>query len=1120
MSPARLARLAWKATRRPDIAATRVRSVAVGWWERLTVTRGGPRFGLPQLIGATRQPSLPQLWSWLAERPYPAALGVMDAAALDVLSPDASRRLTELAERAMRHEVDLLGSGPVALGASIDWHTDFKSGLGWPPRFFRDIEYGDLDRPSDVKVAWDLSRLQWLMPAGQCYLLTGDERYAAAVRDVLDQWIEANPYGASVNWTCTMEVALRILTWTWFFHVCHRSAAWSDERFRTRFLSALWLHARYTIRHLEASPVAGNHYTANAAGLVFAGQFFGSGGEAARWRDRGWEILQGEIVRQTMTDGMNHEASVPYHRLVTELFHLPARYRIAQGLPVPDQYRELLRRMGRYTRAVIRPDGMVPVIGDADDARALPFGTQDINDHRYLPPLLGLVWNDADLAVSVGGSLEEVAWAEGMAAATGLLKHVSSAPQPMAFDAGGGYILRVGEHYAYVDCGPVGLRGRGGHGHNDCLSLEVSLDGVPLVSDCGSYVYTAAYLERNRFRSTDCHNTACVDGEEINRFVDPRNLWNLHDDARPIVLEWRCSSETQTFVGGHTGYLRLAEPVMTWRGVQLTASGVLCICDRLTGPGHHRFSIPLHLAPGVQVGHIGPGQVSLTAQGRTFALGWEGAGWACAVEPARVSPSYGIVAPTVRLCWTREGPNPAELGVVIMPRAIRGGYAGSNCRPQVRRTQSGRVPAGAGVRARWPAGLRGAMIANIAQTFATRLGVMALGMVVSVLAARTLGPAGRGQYASAAAFAALIVQFGNLGLHSANTYLVSTDRSRLPALLGNTLVVGLGWGALLGCVTYVLSLTSNHGIVEPELRLLTAMTVPLLLSFMLLQNLADGGGALGPVEQGLSHRDHHVDPMLAVTALAALTPASMMALCLAGPLLATLWLLRSLLRPTGVSRSAELFALGLRYGWRPYALSVAAYAVSRTDLFVIASHLGDVDAGQYFVALTMVGMFSTFPAIVGQVLFPRLGSLNDLNERWRRMGRTLLWLSRVVVTGAVVAALIATPLIRLLFGALFLDAVPAFRWLLVGAVLMAIHVVIVQYLNSLGYPVGVVILWIAAALLNWRLNLALVPRYGLLGGAWSSGITYGTLAVGVGFLALRYSPSSRRGQQRHDRERP
>src|SRR6185503_11804306 len=98
---------------------------------------------------------------------------------------------------------------------------------------------------------WELSRMQWLIPLGQAYQLTGDERYAAAARDVLEQWIAANPYGCSVNWGVTMEPAIRILTWTWLFHAFCDSLAWADRGFRGAFLASLYLHGEFTERFIE-----------------------------------------------------------------------------------------------------------------------------------------------------------------------------------------------------------------------------------------------------------------------------------------------------------------------------------------------------------------------------------------------------------------------------------------------------------------------------------------------------------------------------------------------------------------------------------------------------------------------------------------------------------------------------------------------------------------------------------------------------------------------------------------------------------------------------------------------------------------------------------------------------
>ena len=120
--------------------------------------------------------------------------------------------------------------------------------------------------------------------------------------------------------------------------------------------------------------------------------------------------------------------------------------------------------------------------------------------------------------------------------------------------------MRNAVDHVFVDCGRIGLADRGGHGHNDCLSFEAVLDGVRLVSDCGSFVYTRSFEERNRFRSTASHNTPIVDGQEINR-LRPELLWDLEYDAKPELRRFETSDTRDVFVGAHAGYRRLAEPV-------------------------------------------------------------------------------------------------------------------------------------------------------------------------------------------------------------------------------------------------------------------------------------------------------------------------------------------------------------------------------------------------------------------------------------------------------------------------------------------------------------------------------------------------------------------------------
>ncbi len=390
--------------------------------DRFRAPRRTRHFDTDSLLALTGASSLSELWNRLADRLYALPIRAVSEPDYERACPGDGARIFRQAEAALAHRVELFGSPAVDLGADIDWHTDFKTGKSWKPIFMPDIDFVSLGSPGDVKVPRELSRLQWLMPAGQAYLLTGDERYAAGVRAVLEDWIAANPYAQGVNWACTIEAAVRTLSWTWFFHVFARSSAWSDGAFQSRFLRTLFLHGELTERHLDRAEINGSHITANAVAMVFAGLFFGRGAAPARWSEDGWRRLCEELPRQVLPDGLDFEASIPYHRLVLELFFLAARYREACGLPVPDAYRDRLVTMAGFTQACTRPDGSTPLLGDADDARALPFGEQAIGDHRHLAGLVGAHWSVPELIDGFSGSRAEIFWTLGARAAA-LLPH-------------------------------------------------------------------------------------------------------------------------------------------------------------------------------------------------------------------------------------------------------------------------------------------------------------------------------------------------------------------------------------------------------------------------------------------------------------------------------------------------------------------------------------------------------------------------------------------------------------------------------------------------------------------------------------------------------------------------
>jgi len=82
----------------------------------------------------------------------------------------------------------------------IDWHLDFKSGFRWrEDTWYRDIAYGHAPG-ADVKIPWELARMQHLALLAAAYAATGDESYPRAMRDqVLDFITKTRPVSVSTG---------------------------------------------------------------------------------------------------------------------------------------------------------------------------------------------------------------------------------------------------------------------------------------------------------------------------------------------------------------------------------------------------------------------------------------------------------------------------------------------------------------------------------------------------------------------------------------------------------------------------------------------------------------------------------------------------------------------------------------------------------------------------------------------------------------------------------------------------------------------------------------------------------------------------------------------------------
>ncbi len=382
---------------------------------------------------------------------------------------------------------------------------------------------------------------------------------------------------------------------------------------------------------------------------------------------------------------------------------------------------------------------------------------------------------------------------------------------------------------------------------------------------------------------------------------------------------------------------------------------------------------------------------------------------------------------------------------------------------------------------------------NVLETYGTRLLVVAVTFATAIVVARELGPTGRGLYAVAATLGAIGAQFGNLGLHASNIYYVSKDRTLLPALVGNTLAV-----VLLACVVASLSgiglvlwpkLSPIHG----TLLLLALASVPVGLAYLLIQGLL-----LGINEVRAYNSIECAGKILALVLVCILallhggTVELYFGMTLLSVLVTFLWALLRLRRGSAEppKLSLAVFRHSIGIGFRAYTIAYFGFLLMRIDLLMVKYMLGATEAGYYSISQVLAENTMMFPVVVGLLLFPKLSATKEKEEKVRLANKAVLVTAALMLPVVVIAAFAAGPIISIAFGRNFLPAVAPFAWLMPGTYFLGIETVMVQLLNSEGFPPIIVAAWIADTIVNVAANFWAIPRYGITGASAVSSVCY------------------------------
>jgi O-antigen/teichoic acid export membrane protein len=399
---------------------------------------------------------------------------------------------------------------------------------------------------------------------------------------------------------------------------------------------------------------------------------------------------------------------------------------------------------------------------------------------------------------------------------------------------------------------------------------------------------------------------------------------------------------------------------------------------------------------------------------------------------------------------------------------------------------------------------------NAAMTFATRVALVLVGLVTSVIMARALGPTGRGLFSLAVVTSTMVFYATNLGIGASSGYYLGRKKTPLEDLAGNLLSLSVAVGAAALALSLSLSGLLASRIVPsvPHWAIVVALfAVPfagLLYAFQMLFRANDDFLNFNVVEllQPCSFFVIFVLGMVFVPArlFGASVVAFLVSMVVAG--LGAVLLMRRCVR-FGFRWDRDIVTGTLRFGVQQNIAIFLDIINYRFDMLLVNYFLDPAHVGFYSISLAIPEKLWNVPNILSSVLHPRVAHAGDDEDANRETARVSRITVLIIGVSCVAILLLGRVAIRLLYSDRFLPAVSPMLVLLPGILMMSVAKVLTSDLIARGYPRANLWAGLVAVAANVGCNVILIPRMGIGGAALASSVSYTLYAAVVAGYFMR-----------------
>lgn len=384
---------------------------------------------------------------------------------------------------------------------------------------------------------------------------------------------------------------------------------------------------------------------------------------------------------------------------------------------------------------------------------------------------------------------------------------------------------------------------------------------------------------------------------------------------------------------------------------------------------------------------------------------------------------------------------------------------------------------------------------NTGWLFFERIIGMAVSFFVGVYVARYLGPANFGLYSYALSFVGLFAAITSLGLDSIVVRELVKDENKRDKLLGTSFVLKIiGSFLVIVIISVAVRFTSNDNFTN------------LLIYIVAIGTIFQSFNVVNFYFQAKVLSKYTVYAQIFTSIMCAAIKLVLIYFDMSLIYFAIVNLLQSVILASGlvvmyIKQKSSLFNWSLDFGlaknllkdsWPLILSGIAISIYMRIDQVMIKNMLDAEAVGNYAVAVRLSEVWYFIPVIITNSLFPAIINAKKISEelyyeRLQKLYDLMVWLSIGIVLPM---TLLANNIVRILFGNQYQYAAGVLKIYIWAGVFVFFGCAWSKWIITENQQKVIICSHIISMPINIMLNIILIKKYGMIGAAWATLISY------------------------------